>query len=69
MVVRVDPASGVDAGLVEESADRRVGVAFRRPGNAVAANGTLGLLGRLLPLLRTACPRARCLVRLDGNVL
>ena len=38
-----------------------------RPGNAVAADGTLGLLCRLLPLLRAAFPRARFLVRLDGG--
>ena len=38
-----------------------------RPGNAVAADGTVGLLCRLLPLLRSAFPRARFLVRLDGG--
>ena len=38
-----------------------------RPGNAVAADGTLGLLCRLLPLLRATFPRARFLVRLDGG--
>ena len=37
------------------------------PGKAVAADGTLGLLSRLLPLLRAAFPRARFLVRLDGG--
>ena len=36
-------------------------------GKAVAADGTLGLLSRLLPLLRAAFPRARFLVRLDGG--
>ena len=41
--------------------------AVLRPGNAVAADGTLGLLCRLLPLLRSAFPRARFLVRLDGG--
>ena len=38
-----------------------------RPGKAVAAEGTLGLLCRVLPLLRAAFPRARFLVRLDGG--
>ena len=33
----------------------------------MAADGTLGLLCRLLPLLRAAFPRARFLVRLDGG--
>ena len=41
--------------------------AVLRPGNAVAADGTLGVLSRLLPLLRCAFPRARVLVRLDGG--
>ncbi len=41
--------------------------AVLRPGKAVAADGTLGVLSRLLPLLRCAFPRARLLVRLDGG--
>ena len=41
--------------------------AVLRPGSAVAADGTLGVLSRLLPLLRCAFPRARVLVRLDGG--
>ncbi len=41
--------------------------AVLRPGKAVAADGTLGVLSRLLPLLRCAFPRARFLVRLDGG--
>ena len=36
--------------------------AVLRPGKAVAADGTLGVLSRLLPLLRCAFPRARFLV-------
>ena len=40
--------------------------AVLRPGNATAATGTVGVLCRLLPLLRAAFPRARFLVRLDG---
>ena len=38
-----------------------------RHGKAVASDGTVGLLSRLLPLLRRAFPRARILVRLDGG--
>ena len=33
----------------------------------MAAQATLGVLSRLLPLLRCASPRARFLVRLDGG--
>jgi hypothetical protein len=41
--------------------------AMLRPGNAPATRGALGLLRRVLPLLRLAFPRARFLVRLDGG--
>lgn len=41
--------------------------AVLRPGNAPATRGTRGVLLRLLALLRTAFPRARFLVRLDGG--
>ena len=41
--------------------------ALLRHGKAVASEGTVGLLSRLLPLLRKAFPRARFLVRLDGG--
>jgi len=41
--------------------------ALLRPGNAPATRGTLGLLRRLLPLLRLTFPTARFLVRLDGG--
>ena len=41
--------------------------ALLRHGKAVASEGTVGLLSRLLPLLRRAFPRARILVRLDGG--
>lgn len=41
--------------------------AVLRPGNAPAMRGTLGVLRRLLALLRIAFPRARFLVRLDGG--
>ena len=38
-----------------------------RPGNVGAAVGALGILSRLVPRLRTAFPRARLRVRLDGG--
>ena len=41
--------------------------AMLRPGNAPATKGAMGLLARLLPLLRSAFPRAHFLVRLDGG--
>jgi hypothetical protein len=41
--------------------------AVLRPGNAPATRGALGVLRRLLALLRIGFPRARYLVRLDGG--
>jgi hypothetical protein len=41
--------------------------AILRPGNAPASLGALGVLRRLVPLLRTAFPKARLRVRLDGG--
>ena len=41
--------------------------ALLRDGTAVASDGTVGLLSRLLPLVRRAFPQARILVRLDGG--
>ena len=41
--------------------------AVLRPGNAPASRGARGVVWRLLPLLRTAFPKARFLVRLDGG--
>jgi len=38
-----------------------------RPGNVGAAVGAVGILSRLVPKLRTAFPRARLRVRLDGG--
>ncbi len=38
-----------------------------RPGNAGAGVGAIGILSRLLPRLRSAFPRARLRVRLDGG--
>ena len=52
----------------DREAEQYLCAAVLRPGKAVAADGTLGLLCRLLPLLRAAFPRARFLVRLDGAI-
>jgi len=41
--------------------------AVLRPGNAPASLGALGVLRRLVPLLRVAFPKARLRVRLDGG--
>jgi hypothetical protein len=41
--------------------------AVLRPGNVPATRGALGVLRRLLAVLRIAFPRARFLVRLDGG--
>ena len=41
--------------------------AVLRPGNVPASQGAVGVLSRLLPLLRQAFPQARFLVRLDGG--
>ena len=41
--------------------------AILRPGNASASLGALGVLRRLVPLLRVAFPTARLRVRLDGG--
>ena len=38
-----------------------------RAGNVPATCGTVGVLGRLLPLLRQAFPQARSFVRLEGG--
>ena len=38
-----------------------------RPGNATASLGAIGILSRLLPRLRSAFPRARLRVRLEGG--
>ena len=51
----------------DREAEQYLCAAVLRHGKAVAADGTLGLLCRLLPLLRAAFPRARFLVRLDGG--
>jgi len=48
-------------------AEQYLCAAILRPGNAPATRGALGVLRRLVPLLRTAFPTARLRVRLDGG--
>ena len=52
----------------DREAEQCLCAAVLRPGNAVPADGTVGLLCRLLPMLRSAFPPARFLVRLDGGL-
>ena len=47
--------------------EQYVVAALLRPGNAPAKQGMLGLLKRLLPLLRREFPRARLRIRLDAG--
>ena len=51
----------------DRGAEQYLCAAVLRPGRAVASDGAVGLLRRLLPLLRAAFPRVRFLVRLDGG--
>ena len=51
----------------DEEAEQYLCAALLRPGNAPATRGALGLLRRVLALLRIAFPKARFLVRLDGG--
>jgi hypothetical protein len=51
----------------DDEAEQYLCAAMLRPGNAPATRGALGLLRRLLALLRVAFPKARFLVRLDGG--
>lgn len=51
----------------DDEAEQYLCAAMLRPGNAPATRGALGLLRRLLALLRIAFPKARFLVRLDGG--
>ena len=51
----------------DDEAEQYLCAAVLRPGNAPATRGSLGLLRRLLALLRIAFPKARFLVRLDGG--
>ena len=48
----------------DREAEQYLCAAVLRPGNVPASRGTVGVLARLLPLLRCAFPRARLLVRL-----
>lgn len=51
----------------EQEVEQYLCAAVLRPGNAPATRGAIGVLRRLLALLRIAFPRARFLVRLDGG--
>ena len=51
----------------DREAEQYLCAAVLRPGNATAGAGTVGVLCRLLPVLRAAFPQARFLVRLDGG--
>ena len=51
----------------DDESEQYLCAAMLRPGNAPATRGALGLLRRLLALLRIAFPKARFLVRLDGG--
>ena len=51
----------------DDEVEQYLCAAVLRPGNAPATRGALGVLRRLLGLLRSAFPRARYLVRLDGG--
>ncbi len=51
----------------DEEPEQSLVAALLRPGNAPNAQGSLGLLCRLLPRLRQAFPRAQVLVRLDAG--
>ena len=51
----------------DDEVEQYLCAAVLRPGNAPATAGAVGLLRRLLALLRVAFPKARFLVRLDGG--
>jgi len=51
----------------DDDAEQYLCAAVLRPGNVPATQGALGVLRRLLAVLRLAFPRARFLVRLDGG--
>ena len=51
----------------DDEAEQYLCAAVLRPGNVPATQGALGVLRRLLAVLRLAFPRARFLVRLDGG--
>jgi Transposase DDE domain group 1 len=51
----------------DEEVEQYLCAALLRPGNVAASRGAVGVLKRLLALLRVAFPKARFLVRLDGG--
>lgn len=51
----------------DDEAEQYLVAAVLRPGNVPATQGAVGVLRRLLALLRLAFPQARFLVRLDGG--
>jgi hypothetical protein len=51
----------------DDESEQYLCAAMLRPGNAPATAGAVGLLRRLIDLLRVAFPKARFLVRLDGG--
>jgi hypothetical protein len=51
----------------DDEVEQYLCAALLRPGNVAASRGALGVLRRLLALLRIAFPKARFLVRLDGG--
>jgi hypothetical protein len=51
----------------DDESEQYLCAAMLRPGTAPATRGALGLLRRLLAVLRIAFPKARFLVRLDGG--
>jgi hypothetical protein len=51
----------------DDEADQYLVAAILRPGNSPDKRGSLGVLSRLLPRLRTAFPKARFRVRLDAG--
>jgi len=51
----------------DDEAEQYLFTALLRPGNARDRLGVLGVLGRVIPQVRSAFPGARILVRLDGG--
>ena len=51
----------------DDESEQYLCAAMLRPGNAPATAGAVGLLRRVIDLLRVAFPKARFLVRLDGG--
>jgi hypothetical protein len=50
-----------------DEADQYLCAAVLRPGNVTAAAGAVGILRRLMALIRSSFPKARIRVRLDGG--